>query len=96
MSSNIHFKVSSSQIIKILSRDEDKDNTWVYSKKDTRDIHKDWWSLVNSMARSAYVALYKAVMNINEDACWHHGWHGLEGNWWLKRDTPTDISTKSV
>ena len=22
-------------------------NTWVYSKKDTRDVHTGWWSLVN-------------------------------------------------
>ena len=41
------------------------------------------------MARSAYVALYKAVMNINEDGRRPHGWHGLEGNRWIKRDTPT-------
>ena len=41
------------------------------------------------MARSTYVALYKAVMNINEDSRRPHGWHGLEGNRWIKRDTPT-------
>ena len=41
------------------------------------------------MARSAYVALYMAVMNINEAGHWPHGWHGLEGNLWIKRDTPT-------
>ena len=41
------------------------------------------------MARSAYMALYKAVMNINEDGRWPHEWHGLEGYLWIKRDTPT-------
>ena len=41
------------------------------------------------MARSAYVALYKAVMNINEDGHQPHGWHSLEGNRWIKCDTPT-------
>ena len=44
------------------------------------------------MARSAYVALYKAVMNINEDGHQPHGWHGLEGNQWIKCDTPTETS----
>ena len=28
-------------------------------------------------------------MNINEDGRRPHGWHGLEGNRWIKRDTPT-------
>ena len=41
------------------------------------------------MVRSAYVALYKAVMYINEDGHWPHGWHGLESDRWIKRDTPT-------
>ena len=41
------------------------------------------------MVQSAYVALYKAVMNINEDGRQPHGWHGLEGDRWIKRDTPT-------
>ena len=43
------------------------------------------------MVRSAYVALYKAVMNINEDGCQPHGWHSLEGDRWIKRDTPTAL-----
>ena len=43
------------------------------------------------MARSTYVALYKAVMNINEDGRRPHGWHDLEGDRWIKRDTPTDV-----
>ena len=62
---------------------------WAFSKKDTRDIHTGWWSLVNSMARSTYVALYKAVMNINEDSRQPHGWHSLEGDRCIKHDTPT-------
>ena len=41
------------------------------------------------MVRSTYVALYKAVMNINEDGHQPHGWHSLEGDQWIKRDTPT-------
>ena len=41
------------------------------------------------MAQSAYVALYKAVMNINEDGRQPHGWHGLDGDRCIKRDTPT-------
>ena len=35
------------------------------------------------------MALYKAVMNINEDGRRPHGWHGLDGDWCIKRDTPT-------
>ena len=35
------------------------------------------------------MALYKAVMNINEDGHWPHGWHGLDGDQCIKRDTPT-------
>ena len=42
------------------------------------------------MVRSAYVALYKAFMNINEAGRQPHGWHGLEDNRWIKRDTPTE------
>ena len=41
------------------------------------------------MAQSAYVALYKVVMNINEDGHQPHGWHGLDGDQCIKRDTPT-------
>ena len=41
------------------------------------------------MVQSAYVALYKVVMNINEDSHWPHGWHSLDGDWCIKRDTPT-------
>ena len=48
------------------------------------------------MARSAYVALYKAVMNINEDGHRPHGWHGLEGDRWIKRETPTDTSKLTI
>ena len=35
------------------------------------------------------MALYKAAMNINEDGHWPHGWHGFEGDRWIKCDTPT-------
>ena len=42
------------------------------------------------MAQSAYVALYKAVMNINEERRWPHGWHGLDGDRCINRDTPTN------
>ena len=42
------------------------------------------------MVRSAYVALYKAVMNINEDGCRPHGWHGFDGDRCIKRDTLTE------
>ena len=49
------------------------------------------------MVRSAYVALYKAVMNINEDGRQPYGWHGLEGDRWIKRDTPTKtMSQKKI
>ena len=41
------------------------------------------------MGQSAYEALYKVVMNINEDGHWPHGWHGLDGDRCIKRDTPT-------
>ena len=41
------------------------------------------------MARSAYETLYKGLMNINEDGCWPYGWHSLDGDWCIKRDTPT-------
>ena len=41
------------------------------------------------MVRSTYEALYKVVMNINEDGCRPHGWHGLDGDQCIKRDTPT-------
>ena len=42
------------------------------------------------MAHSAYMTLYKVVMNINEDSRRPHGWQGLEGDRCIKRDTPTD------
>ena len=42
------------------------------------------------MVQSTYVALYKAVMNINEDGHWPHGWHGLDGDRCMKRDTPIE------
>ena len=32
-------------------------------------------------------------MNINEAGHQPHGWHGLEGNQWIKRDTPTKTSS---
>ena len=48
------------------------------------------------MARSVYVALYKAVMNINEDSCRPHGWHGLDGDRCIKRDTPTKTTVGGV
>ena len=41
------------------------------------------------MARNAYKALYKGLMNINEDGRPPHGWHGLDGDQGIKRDTPT-------
>ena len=37
------------------------------------------------------MALYKAVMNINEDSHRPHGWHGLDGDRCIKRDTPTKV-----
>ena len=37
------------------------------------------------------MALYKAVMNINEDGRWPHGWHSLDGDRCIKRDTPTTL-----
>ena len=41
---------------------------WVYSKKDTRDIHTGWWSLVNYWREGSYEALYNVLMNINQMA----------------------------
>ena len=48
------------------------------------------------MARSIYVALYKAVMNINEAGHRPHGWHSLEGDRWIKRDTPTPMTMEEI
>ena len=47
------------------------------------------------MAQSAYMALYKTVMNINEDGRRPHGWHGLEGDRWIKRDSPTVLKPRT-
>ena len=41
------------------------------------------------MVQSTYEALYKGLMNINEDCCQPHGWHGLDGDRCIKHDTPT-------
>ena len=41
---------------------------WVYSKKDTRDIHTGWWSIVNWWREDSYEALYNMIMNINQMA----------------------------
>ena len=41
---------------------------WVYSKKDTRDIHTGWWSLANYWREGCYTALYNMLMNINQMA----------------------------
>ena len=41
-------------------------NTWVYSKKDTRDIHTGWWSLVNCWREGSDETLYNVLMNINQ------------------------------
>ena len=41
------------------------------------------------MVQSAYVALYKAAMNVNEDGHWPHGWHSLDGDRCIKCDTLT-------
>ena len=43
-------------------------NTWVYSKKDTLDIHTGWWSLVNCWWEGSYETLYNVLMNINQMA----------------------------
>ena len=40
------------------------------------------------------MALYKVVMNINEDGCRPHGWHGLDGDRCIKHDTPTNALLK--
>ena len=54
----------------VLSRDEREShgvkNTWVYSKKDTRDIRTCWWSLVNCWREGSYETLYNVLMNINQ------------------------------
>ena len=39
--------------------------------------------------RSAYEALYKGLVNTDEDGRWPHGWHGLDGDRCIKRDTLT-------
>ena len=41
------------------------------------------------MVQSTYETLYKGLMNINEDGCPPYGWHGLDGDRCIKRDTPT-------
>ena len=55
-----------------MSRDKDKgmvfSNTWVYSKKDTLDIHTGWWSLVNCWREGSCETLYNVLMNINQMA----------------------------
>ena len=55
-----------------MSHDKDKgmvfSNTWVYSKKDTLDIHTGWWSLVNCWQEGSYETLYNVLMNINQMA----------------------------
>ena len=43
-------------------------NTWVYSKKDTLDIHTGWWSLVNYWREGSCETLYNVLMNINQMA----------------------------
>ena len=43
-------------------------NTWVYSKKDTRDVHTGWWSLVNYWREGSDETLYNVLMNINQMA----------------------------
>ena len=43
-------------------------NTWVYSKKDTLDIHTGWWSLVNYRREGYCETLYNVLMNINQMA----------------------------
>ena len=52
--------------------------------------------MVTSKLNGAYVALYKAVMNINEDGRRPHGWHGLDGDRCIKRDTPTEAKKKTL
>ena len=48
------------------------------------------------MVRSAYEALYKVVMNINEDSHWPHGCHSLDGDRCIKHDTPTHMMVKKA
>ena len=50
-------------------------NTWVYSKKDTLDVHTGWWSLVNCWREGSYETLYNVLMNINQMAV------GLTAGW---------------
>ena len=58
-------------------------------KKIQWHIHAGLWSLVNWCVGSLYEALYKMLMNINENGCWPYGW---PRPWWWSvypRDTPT-------